>query len=150
MLRINIQSYCDAPRCDRIDVCVCVQVNSNVMVKAAACAKSITTALILKSWWNPRATVSVMTGWDLQRGHPCLGCHITIDNDDAIMPQYQRGYQGTRTGSLMREMHVATRAEVAIAGGDRIIVPDEDDSAADKENYLFLNPVSVVAESDVL
>jgi hypothetical protein len=28
-----------------------VQANSNLMVKAAACAKRVTTALILKSWW---------------------------------------------------------------------------------------------------
>lgn len=128
-----------------------MQVNSNLMVKAAACAKRVTAALVLKSWWNPRFTGSVMAGWDLQLGHPCLGCHVTIDNDDALMPQYQRGYHGTRTGSLVREMHVATRAEVAIAGGDRVIVP-EDSDAAEKENYLFMPPGSSlnVGKSDVL
>ena len=125
-----------------------VQVNSNIMVKAAACAKSVTTALVVKSWWNPRFTGSFMAGWDLQRAHPCMGCHVTIDNDDAVMPQYQRGYHGTRTGSLVREMHVATRAEVAIAGGDRIIVP-EDDTATEKEDYLFVPTVSDT-ESDIL
>lgn len=118
------------------------------MCKAAACAKSVTAALVLKSWWNPRFTGSIVAGWDLQLGHPCLGCHITIDNDDAVMPRYQRGYQGTRTGSLVREMHTATIAEAAIAGGDRIIVPEED-SATEKENYLFITPVNV-GESDIL
>lgn len=90
-----------------------------------------------------------MMGWDLQLGHPSVGCHITIDNDDGLMPQYQRGFHGTRTGSLVREMHVATRAEVAIAGGDRVIVPEEE-GAADKENYLFMSPATVGQESDIL
>jgi hypothetical protein len=81
-----------------------------------------------------------MTGWDWQSGAPCVGCHITIDNDDAVMPQYQRGYHSTRTGSMVREMHVATKAEVAIAGGDRIIVPEEE-SSGEKESELFMAPV---------
>ena len=92
-----------------------VQVNSNVLVKAAASSRRICSALVFKSWWDPSVSVSLMGGWSLDEHAPCAGISLHVDNDSDL--RYERGLHTTGTGSLVRQKHAASKAEGLVAQG---------------------------------
>lgn len=97
-----------------------VQVNSNLMIKALANMQRVAAAVVMKSWWNPRVTGSVMGGWEFSSQTPCIGATLSMDNDGTV--QYERGLHTTHTGSLVRQKHVASKTESMTAAGKRLSV----------------------------
>lgn len=112
--------------------------NSNVLVKAAAGTQRLCSALIFKSWWEPSFSLSIMAGWDLQEHGPCAGVSLHVDNDADL--RYERGLQTGRTGSLVRQKHVATKAEGMVAQGARIVVRGGEGERAASDAQLLVPP----------
>jgi hypothetical protein len=118
-----------------------LQVNSNVLVKSAVSSARLCAAFIFKSWWDPCFTIAVSAGWDFQQSEPCAGLSLHVDNDAEL--RYERGFHTTQTGGLVRQKHVATKAEGKVAHGTRLVVRgDKADRDASDEKLLVPPPVT--------
>jgi hypothetical protein len=88
-----------------------------VLLKLGASARRVAAALIIKSWFSPALTASLTAGWDVPGRHAALGVALAVDDDRDR--RYERGAHSLRTGSLVRQERTASRAEAAVARGER-------------------------------
>eukprot|EP00892_Ulva_mutabilis_P006776 jgi/Ulvmu1/4470/UM002_0195.1 len=114
------------------------QVNSNLMIKALVNMQRVAAAIVLKSWWNPRVTGSIMGGWEFSSQTPCIGATLSMDNDGAL--QYERGLHSTHTGSLVRQKHVASESEAMTASGKRLMVYGGEETRTAQDAQLLVPP----------
>ena len=125
-----------------------LQVNSNLLVKAALSSARVCAAFVAKSWWEPCFSLSAMAGWDFDRNEPCAGLSLHVDNDADL--RYERGLHTAQTGSLVRQKHAATVAEGKVAQGARLVVRGGE-AARDASDELLLVPPRVThRRSDLL
>jgi hypothetical protein len=132
----------------RGSISAALQVNSNVLVKSAVSSARLCAAFVFKSWWDPCFTVSAMAGWDFRRAEPCAGISLHVDNDAEL--RYERGFATTQTGGLVRQKHVATKAEGKVAHGTRLVVRGDKSERDASDEKLLVPPTVTHARSTFL